>query len=175
MLYGVARFVVSCAVMIIFPLFWPAAFVILFLFLVIKKNRTRTRFCKATDEFLNAAGISDVDKLYVATDLSAHANLPLWARQLISARVLSISFTINFFVWGILVFGTCALAGLYFLVPHQDFQVTTGEYGHQIFSSFLVMSVAIFYLMKVAGGINKIKNQIEAGEWKGFGLWRKPW
>jgi hypothetical protein len=173
LLYALFASVFGIATMLTLPLLWPIYVVILFVPLVYKKKRTQRLFCDAVDDYLNQTSITgDVDQ-FVA---SAQADMqPLWVRQLVSARALSVSFSTNFIFWGcvlgIFAFG---LLGLVWLQPTfaADWRLGT----HQLASVAFLTILGVFIFMKTAGGgIQRIKRQIERGEWEGFTLFRKPW
>jgi hypothetical protein len=141
--------------------------------LVFKKWRTQQFFCDAVDDYLNQTKITgDVDQ-FVATGMAD--TQPIWVRQLISARALSISFFTNFVFWGAML-GILAVILLCaaFWQPKIGADWRLGM--HQIASLALLSVLAVFIFLKTAGGgIRRIRRQIERGEWEGFTLFRKPW
>lgn len=172
--YGFSIFFIGVFVLIFFPLYWPIGFLLMFALLALKKYRTMKAFCDAVDTYLHEKSVAtNID--YASSEVPCEiVGMPLWARQLISARYLSVSFTRNFLVYGIL-FGVISFSALYYLPSNPRLAALTGSYAHQIVSGALLVIVFVFYLMKVVGGIRRLRNQIENGESQGFGLVQRPW
>jgi uncharacterized membrane protein (DUF485 family) len=99
-------------------------------------------FRRAVSGYLAECNAPSLNTLISENNL---ANRPLWIRQLLSAQRLSVSFTLNFFVWGVLCFGSLGFFGE--LIINKIFQ---SQYNSQIISAALVIVVAGFYVAKIA-------------------------
>lgn len=166
--YALFLTIFSVGAMLLYPLAWPIYIAISFGALTWKKWRTMNLFCAATDEYLLNKGYSDIDGL-----VTSAGSLPMWVRQIISARQLSISFTRNFVVWGGAFF-LCSVMVVFFggTKPINGWILGT----HQMLSLALLVLMVVFFIMKTTGGgIRSIHSQIESGEWRGFTLVRPPW
>jgi uncharacterized membrane protein (DUF485 family) len=141
-LYAYLVAIVSIVGMMTFPTYWAGYVVILFAGLLIKKIKTMQLFRRAVSGYLAECNAPSLNTLISENNL---ANRPLWIRQLLSAQRLSVSFTLNFFVWGVLCFGSLGFFGE--LIINKIFQ---SQYNSQIISAALVIVVAGFYVAKIA-------------------------
>jgi hypothetical protein len=148
---------------------------VLFVALVFKKLRTMRLFCEAVHDYFTTVNVAP-DVFNVLNNRQHNLPwIPTWIRQMISARALTISFTRNFIVWG-LVYGVLAAAALA-IAFNNPVSLAGGLFGtHQLVSVTLIgLMVAFFFLKTGGGGIRRLRNQIENGEWEGFSLLRRPW
>jgi hypothetical protein len=175
-LYAFSVAVFSIAAMFLNPLLWPAYVFVLFVALVFKKLKTMRLFCDAVHDYFTKVNVP-ADVFNVLNNRPHNLDwIPTWIRQLISARALTISFTRNFVVWGLGVYGLLAAVGL--TIAFKEPVLTAGGLlgTHQIVSLMLIVLMVAFFILKTGGGgIRRLKNQIENGEWEGFSLLRRPW
>jgi hypothetical protein len=172
--YAFAVAIISMLGMIIYPLYWPGWIVALFVLLAYKKQRTRKLFCEAVDKYLAAQNISDVDHIIRSDEVN---NFPLWVRQLISARALSTSFTFSFIIWGVVVFGGASAALLAFAYFNPMLGDGFSVSSFRVVDVIIVFGVIIFWVVKIlgGGGIERLRDQLELGEWGGFPFGRILW
>ena len=163
--------VVSIIGMFLYPLGWPIYISLIFVPVAFKKFETMRLFCDAADDYLkHTRPEEDVQAIVIMPD--PHSKY-VWICQIVAARQLSISFTRNFIVWG-LVFGAGSLCVLVFNVTYSGDSAIFG--AEQVLSLVLVVFVGFFFLVKTsAGGIKNIRDQVEKGEWSSFTLVRRPW
>jgi hypothetical protein len=168
--------VISIVGMFVNPLIWPAYIILIFLPLGLKIMRTARLFRSAADAYLKQVRVSDDVDEFVSHGGADYS--PLWVRQIIAARALIASSAINFFFWGIMVLGLSSIVvftfAFYFL--KELTYLRQGVIGsREIVSVLLAATVVTFYAIKIGGGIQQIKQQVEIGEWSGFSLFRVPW
>lgn len=166
-LYAYLVAIVSIFGMMTFPTYWPGYVVMLFGGLLIKKIKTMRLFRRAVGSYLAECSAPSLNKLISENDL---AQKPLWIRQLLSAQRLSVSFTLNFFVWGVLGFGSFGLFGQSMLTHFFP----ASPYPSQIVGTTLVVIVVGFYIAKILVGIAELKKNIELGALLDIGIFRNP-
>ncbi len=182
--YAITVILVTAIGLLADPKYWGVYISAILLILFFKKMNTKRLYWRYADSvFMDEYGITaDQAVNSYKNNESIKKNgeiieLQGEHKKLLCRSMLASSFTNNFFIWGIIVFGGTSLSVSYNADSLISKVISDGWFtAYHAANLIILLLVVIFFVLKIIGGIERLLRQIEVGECRGLTtILKAPW